>query len=149
MVHTEIRDISAELTAGLARRGLRPTSQRSAVYEVLASSFDHPTAEDVFVRSRRVLKTISLATVYNCLETLADCGLVRAVHRDREPTRYCANHAEHAHFHDVANGSVTDVPLSPEAVEYLLSLAPEGFEVSGFELSFRGTRRNGGTDAHI
>jgi Fur family peroxide stress response transcriptional regulator len=131
------KETEVALAEGLARSGLRPTSQRSAVYDVLVSSRDHPTAEEVFLRSRKILRTISLATVYNCLETLVDCGLVRAVHRDRLPTRYCANRCEHAHFHD-ESGEVTDVPLSPDAVKYIAALIPEGFAADSFELSYRG-----------
>ncbi len=137
MMKAPLENMESELVEGLARTGLRPTSQRRAVYGVLASSQDHPSAEDVFLRSRKILRTISLATVYNCLETLVDCGLVRAVHRDRLPTRYCANRSEHAHFHD-ESGEVTDVPLSPEAVKYITALLPEGFAADSFELSYRG-----------
>lgn len=137
MMKAPLENMESELVEGLARTGLRPTSQRRAVYDVLASSHDHPSAEEVFLRSRKVLRTISLATVYNCLETLVDCGLVKAVHRDRLPTRYCANRSEHAHFHD-ESGEVTDVPLSPEAVKYISSLLPPGFAADSFELSYRG-----------
>jgi len=137
MMKAEPKKTEVVLAEGLARSGLRPTCQRSAVYGVLASSTDHPSAEEVFLRSRKVLRTISSATVYNCLETLTDCGLVRAVHRDRQPTRYCANHSEHAHFHD-ESGEVSDIPLSPEAVKYITALLPEGYAADSFELSYRG-----------
>lgn len=142
MMHATTHDSASELSAGLATKGLRPTVQRSAVYEVLVAATDHPSAEEVFSRTRRALRTISLATVYNCLETLVDCGLVRAVYRDRQPTRYCANHAEHAHLHDLTHGDVMDVPLPPEAVRYILSLAPDGFAVTSFDLNFRGSRHS-------
>ena len=33
------------------------------------------------------MPTISMATVYNCLETLVTCGLVKQVNIEREPTR--------------------------------------------------------------
>jgi len=70
---------------------LRLTSQRRHVYDELMSAGDHPTATDVFIRVQKKLSSISLATVYNCLETMVDHGLIKAVHVDREPTRFCAN----------------------------------------------------------
>src|SRR5207302_7887500 len=50
--------------------GLRMTDQRRAVYDALMGKRDHPTAVEVFMRVKTRMPTISLATVYNCLETL-------------------------------------------------------------------------------
>ena len=69
------------------KKGLRQTEQRKAVFEALMSNADHPSAVDVFIRVKNRMPTISLATVYNCLETLTDNGLVRAVNHEREPPR--------------------------------------------------------------
>jgi Fur family peroxide stress response transcriptional regulator len=59
------------------------------------------------------LPTISLATVYNCLEALVQCNLIRQVNFDRGPTRYCPNLHPHAHFHDEVTGSTYDIDLPP------------------------------------
>jgi Fur family peroxide stress response transcriptional regulator len=111
------------------------------VFDVLVSSVDHPTAEEVFARTRSEMDSISLATVYNCLETLVDCGLVQAVHNGRQPTRYCGNVCLHAHFHDLDTGCVTDVALAPEAVQYLRALVPQSSKVEGMELNFTGRQK--------
>lgn len=135
-VQAEQRD---RLEKGLQRKGLRPTRHRELVYGILADTTAHPSAEEVFARARARESSISLATVYNCLDTLVDCGLVNAVHNGRSSTRYCSNECRHAHFHDVS-GDVEDVPLSEEAVRYLLALAPEGCKVESVELNFTGRR---------
>src|SRR3954452_17364489 len=95
----------------IAGRGLRMTDQRRAVYDLLMAQRDHPTAVEVFMRVKNRMPSISLATVYNCLETLTDCGLVKAVNHDREPSRYCPNLAEHAHLFCEGCNGVLDVPL--------------------------------------
>ena len=47
------------------------TKQRKVVYDVLLDEpRDHPTASEVFMRAKHQMPSISLATVYNCLETL-------------------------------------------------------------------------------
>src|SRR3954468_4347237 len=84
------------LAQRLADSGLRATPQREIVYSVLLAKRDHPTADEVFVRVKAEMPTISLATVYNCLETLVHCDLVRAVNFERGPTRYCPNLHPHA-----------------------------------------------------
>src|SRR5688572_25519876 len=82
----------------LARVGFRFTPQRENVYEVLLQQRDHPTAEQVFIRAKRAMPDISIATVYNCLDALVKCGLAREVNLDRNATRYCPNMEDHFHF---------------------------------------------------
>jgi Fur family peroxide stress response transcriptional regulator len=84
------------------------------------------------------MSSISLATVYNCLETLVGCGLVRAVNYERESTRYCPNLHEHAHFQDRKTGRVYDVDLPPELMDQLKDLLPDGYEADSIELYFHG-----------
>lgn len=55
--------------------GLRMTKQRQVVYEVLTGNgLSHPTASEVFVSAKDRMPSISLATVYNCLESLTTAG---------------------------------------------------------------------------
>lgn len=135
LTHQQNSDAEASPDLG----DFRMTPQRRKIYDVLMSRKDHPSASDVFVQVKDTMPTISLATVYNCLETMTQGGLVRQVNMDREPSRYCANLAEHAHFYCQACGQVSDVPLSePEHLAETLSL-PEGSQVSRLELTVRGT----------
>ena len=92
-------------------RGLRMTEQRRAVYDALMVQRDHPTAVEVFMRVKTKMPSISLATVYNCLETLTDCGIIKAVNHDREPSRYCPNLAEHAHLFCAGCGGAQHNPF--------------------------------------
>ncbi len=117
---------------------MRSTRQRELVFGVLMELKGHPTADEVYVRAREQFSSISLATVYNCLEALVDCGLVKAVHRDREPARYCANLVEHAHFHDLQTGEVRDVLLPSDVMQYLVKLLPKGCVADRVELNFIG-----------
>ncbi len=126
------------LNEKLEQSGLRATRQRELIFGVLQEQRDHPTADEVFVRAKAEMPSISLATVYNCLETLAQCNLVKQVNFDRGPTRYCPNLAEHAHFHDVRTGKVFDVELDHRAVEKLRAALPAGFEASSIDITFRG-----------
>jgi Fur family transcriptional regulator, peroxide stress response regulator len=129
---------SDALSQRLADSGLRSTPQREVVYNVLLKKRDHPTADEVFARVKSELPTISLATVYNCLETLVQCDLVRAVNFERGPTRYCPNLHPHAHFHDVQSGETHDIDLPPGIVDQVNAILPRGFDVSSVEIIFRG-----------
>ena len=126
------------LAQKLADSGLRSTPQREVVYDVLLKKRDHPTADEVFARVKSGLPSISLATVYNCLETLVQCDLVRAVNFERSPTRYCPNLRPHAHFHDEQTGKTHDIDLPPELLEKVSSVLPVGYDAKSVEIIFRG-----------
>lgn len=126
------------LAQRLADSGLRATPQREVVYDVLLKKRDHPTADQVFTRVKEELPGISLATVYNCLETLVSCGLVRQVNLEREPTRYCPNLRPHAHFHDEKSGATHDIDLPPGLLDRVRAVLPVGYEASAIEITFRG-----------
>lgn len=127
------------LEGKLAEYGLRSTKQREVVFGVLLAKRDHPSADEVFNRAKRMMPGISLATVYNCLETLVACGLVRQVNHERESTRYCPNLAHHAHFHDSETGRVHDIDLPTPLLDELRRLLPPGYCVNDIKIDFHGT----------
>lgn len=115
---------------------LRLTSQRRHIYNELMTGRDHPTATDVFIRVQQKMPSISLATVYNCLETMLDHGLVKAVHVEREPTRFCANLKDHGHFICNACDHVDDIEV-PRSDRFLNKLPP-GTLITNQDFTLRG-----------
>ena len=122
----------------ISHSGHRLTPQRREVYGVLIAERDHPTATEVFIRAKQKIPGISLATVYNCLETLVDCGLVKQVNVEREATRYCPNLQEHGHFVCERCGTVHDVPLAGSSKTKKIWQLPEAFTVTHSEITLRG-----------
>src|SRR4051812_37461047 len=102
----------SQLNQRLAHSGFRFTPHRHQVYDVLLEHRDHPTAEEVFIRAKKQMPEISMATVYNCLDALIKSGLVRLVNVDRGATRFCPNMQEHGHFVYDLCGAVYDVEVS-------------------------------------
>jgi Fur family peroxide stress response transcriptional regulator len=107
------------------------------VYEVLVRGRDHPTAEEVFLRAKQGMPEISMATVYNCLDALVQCGLAKQVHLDRSASRFCPNMSEHNHFYCERCGGIYDVASSAGGVARGIEL-PKGFEVTQLEVSLKG-----------
>ena len=146
-LNTIIHSMSYSLTSfskdtfntALREKGLRPTKQRACVYGVILDKRDHPTADDIYDRVKRHLPGTSFATVYNCLETLVGCGLVKQVNMDRSPTRYCPNLTLHAHFRCTQSGKIYDVEIDNDTLSLIQALVPEGFEAENLDLSFSGT----------
>ena len=127
----------AALQERLERSGLRFTPQREHVYQVLVQKKDHPTAEEVFIRAKKERPEISMATVYNCLDALVSCGLVRQVNQDRSATRFCSNMQPHHHFYCDECGGAHDIDRQPEDIEPPVSM-PKGFKPSRYEVTIRG-----------
>ena len=123
------------LTEQLGATGLRLTPQRQQVYDVLLQKRDHPTAEEVFIRAKKTMPEISHATVYNCLDALVKCGLVRQVQLERGATRFCPNMEEHAHYYCDKCGAVFDVALSADST---VVPRPKGFKIDHFEIAVHG-----------
>ncbi len=133
--------IDSQFNERLATSGFRFTPQRQQVYNVLLEKRDHPTVEDVFIRAKHEMPDISMATVYNCLDALVKCGLVRHVNLERSATRYCPNMKEHSHFYCDECGGIYDVNFAADGDRSGLQI-PEGFKVKQFDISIRGVCRD-------
>jgi len=125
-------------TETIAKRGFRFTKQRQEVYQALLEKRDHPTAIEVYSRVKARMPSISLATVYNCLETLTECGLAKHVNIDRAPSRYCPNLEEHGHFYCEGCGAVIDVPFKSKSHLEETWDIPKDSIVVHHEVAFRG-----------
>lgn len=122
--------------------GLRKTKNRKLVYQVLLEHLDHPTAAEVYESVKVINPDVSLATVYNSLETLVEHEAIRQVNFDRESSRYCTNLTEHGHFHDSTSGKIHDISFKNTAnLNDFLNL-PKGCHVTDLEITIRGTIPN-------
>ena len=142
MSRVEKKKLNGELTERLTTSGFRFTPQRQHVYDLLLQKRDHPTAEEVFIRAKHEMPEISMATVYNCLDALVKCGLVRQVTLDRGATRFCPNMHEHCHFYCDSCETVFDVDL-PKKAQAGVAL-PKGFKAEHYDIAIHGICRECG-----
>ncbi len=131
-------EYKARLDEALERSGQRSTKQREHIFSVILEKRDHPTADEVYARARSDMPSISLATVYNCLETLVESKLVRQVNFEREPTRYCPNLTKHAHFYCRESGEIIDIDLPEELITQLMAVLPEGYSAQHIDIAYDG-----------
>ena len=118
----------------LREKGVVLTIQRLAVLQYLQGDSSHPTAEDIHRALRRQYPTLSLATVYNTLETLKQAGLVTELILGKEK-RFDPSGQSHHHFHCRVCGRIYDVPVQcPVASEGWL----DGHQVESMQAVFTG-----------
>lgn len=135
-------DISPETPATsrvrslLEEHGIRPTSQRLRVAEVLLASPCHLTAEQLLASLRHTPARVSKATVYNTLKLFVDHGLARPIHLDPNRCVYDSKMTAHYHFQNVDTGEMVDV--RPDDVEFAkMPPLPSGTEVDGVDVVIR------------
>lgn len=129
-------DAAEQMIQGLRGAGLKLTPQRLAIVEAFADDPTHPTAQEIFERLQRRLPTMSFATVYTTLDTLAAAGLCTVRALSPGPARFDPNVAPHGHAVCDACGALIDLPARPARAAVPL---PSGFVVRAVETIYRGT----------
>jgi Fur family ferric uptake transcriptional regulator len=124
--------------AALRTRSERVTPARRAVLEVLDSTAEHLTAEEIVARAEQSAPGVHRATVYRALATLGELGLITHTHLGGAAAVYhlagsisptAGEPAIHAHLQCTRCHAVIDVP-----VDALTELAVRLDSELGFQL---------------
>ncbi|MDA8168480.1 MAG: transcriptional repressor [Nitrospiraceae bacterium] len=115
---------------------MKNTPQRLAIGRFLEGNRTHPSVEDVYGAVSKELKAISLATVYNTLETFRQAGEVMEIGIDPGRRRYDPNTAPHPHLMCIQCGKVIDVRIDSEPK--LADTEKKGFDIVSSRVDFYG-----------
>jgi Fe2+ or Zn2+ uptake regulation protein len=127
----------AEINETLRANGRKVTPQREAVVRALVGNVVHPTAESVHAAVTTELPNVSLRTVYQVLNDLAELGELQALDLGTGAARFDPNVEPHHHLVCTQCGKVRDVYASFGDV-LVPSGAEQGFAVDSAEVVFRG-----------
>jgi Fur family iron response transcriptional regulator len=126
----------SELVEKLQFAGLRPTRQRLALARLLFNGDRHVTAEMLYSEVNVGEHLVSLATVYNTINSLTSAGLLRQVSVDGSKSYYDTNVSCHHHFYYENRHELIDVP-DQHLVLSKAPDAPDGYEIARVELVVR------------
>ena len=123
-----------------ALSGARPTRQRRAVAEVLATFSDFRSAQEIHELLGRQGEPVGLATVYRTLQRLADAGEVDMLRTEDGEAIYRRCSESH-HHHLVCRGCGATVEVEGPAVErWTRAIASEhGYDDVSHTLEIFGT----------
>ena len=123
----------------LNKSGLRFTSQRSLILNIIRQGRGHLDADDIYHHARQVQPRISLSTVYRNLQTLKKLGIIEELHFDEAHHHYEIKPAnEHHHLVCLDCGRVVEFeyPLSRLVKENIAEA--RDFELSDLEIRIAG-----------
>ncbi len=128
-----------ELIDTLKQAGLRITPQRRAICAYLAGNEMHPTAAMVYEDLKQDMPSLSLMTVYNTLNTLADLGAIQVVGQAGDDTvHYDPDTEPHLNVVCISCQKILDVP-SDRLGELRREVdAQSGFRLLGARMMFYG-----------
>jgi Fur family iron response transcriptional regulator len=120
----------------LAGVGVHPTSQRSALAELIFARHQHLTADQVYEKARQQDIKVSRATVYNTLNLFVEKGLLREIFVNPTHTYYDSNTRPHFHYYNIDDDSLTDME-GDVANELILRNLPGGTVLDGVDVVVR------------
>ena len=88
--------------------GLKVTPQRVAIYRELIGTDEHPSAERLCEKVRKVFPNISLDTVNRTLLTLSEIGAASVVTGSGDAKRFDGNSHKHQHFRCIQCKRIVD-----------------------------------------
>ena len=135
----KLNDRYAQLRATCVARGLRITPQRDILLRALSETTGHPTADQLVKKVRKLLPTVSHATVYRNANELVQAGLLGTLERSGAAVQFEVNPEHHHHFVCRRCGQVWDVYLDQVEVK----VDRRRSRLAGFQIERRDVQLHG------
>ena len=109
----ELDEKTRWFTSQCRQAGLKVTPQRIAIYRELLKASEHPSAEMLYEKVKKVFPSISLDTVNRTLLTLNEIGVAFAVEGSGDARRFDGGLDKHQHFKCVKCKRIIDFHHKP------------------------------------
>ncbi|HEY6073665.1 MAG TPA: Fur family transcriptional regulator, partial [Anaerolineales bacterium] len=132
-------DNLTKLTQALHQAGLRLTPQRIAISRLLANTNRHPTASMIYEQLRPEYSSLSLATVYNTLDTLTQLGMINELGAAGDDAiHYDADTSPHVNLACIRCHQVIDLPSQQVSALEAEVAARSGYQLRGARVLYYG-----------
>ena len=96
-------------SALLKTKGIKPSFQRVKIMEFLQNNHIHPSVNDIYFALIKEIPSLSKTTVYNTLNLMKECSLVKILNIDETEAHYDINTHPHGHFMCTKCGEICDI----------------------------------------
>ena len=85
------------------------TKQRELIYQIIQDSYEHMTANEIYLKAKEIMPNIACGTVYRNLDLMVKANEIKIIEVPNDSNRYDKTLMIHDHYICVECGEVGDV----------------------------------------